>query len=224
MARALLAALVAAIVSLSAPTARATSCVAPALESSLERADVVFTGSATVDRETGVETLARFAVSRVFKGTVPREVPVRGGGLAGASFQTGKRYLVFAQLDPNGQLWAHLCGGTGAVDPAWLSQLGAGTAPSPGGDPVAGSTSSPDAQTASEPAESSDASAPQPARPPETGAPAQPAEPSDSGANPVPPRGGCGACGVGAPVAPAPLHWPSLLLLAAGRVRRQFRP
>lgn len=227
MTRALLVALVVAVVSLSAPSAQATSCVAPELESSLERADVVFTGRATVDRETGIETLARFAVSRVFKGTVPLEVRVRGGGLAGASFQTGKRYLVFAKLEPNGQLWAHLCGGTGAIDPAWLSQLGAGTSPSIGGDPVAGSASSPDAQAVSEPAESSDASSQQPARSPETGAPAPPAEPSDSAAKPVPPRGGCGACGVGAPVAPVapvPLHWPSLLLLVAGRLRRQFRP
>ncbi|MBK7579619.1 MAG: hypothetical protein IPI67_05360 [Myxococcales bacterium] len=207
-------------------TAPATSCDVPQLGSSLERAMLVFTGRATVREDTGNQTLVDMAVERVFKGSVPRKLRVSGGGLKGAMFTTGKRYLVFARILDAGEVVAHLCGGTQQLPSDWVKRLGAGSAPTSGGAPVAAINDAGAADaTPVEPVE------PAPAAPeavavaptsntPEADGP-RPA-PGPPGVTP-PPSGGCGSCGVtSAKGTAAGLPW-LILLTALGR-RRRGRP
>lgn len=56
-------------------------------------------------------------VEQVHKGALPEAVQVMGGGVTGASFEHGKRYLVFATMlhtdrALNQLVFAELCGGT----------------------------------------------------------------------------------------------------------------
>lgn len=208
--------------------AQATSCAPPELEPSLERATLVFTGRASVQSETGHQTLVTMTLDRVFKGSAPRKLEVSGGGLKGATFETGKGYLVFARIDPDGQVFAHLCGGTQALPSDWVKRLGSGSAPTTGGKAVAAVPEAGATPNAASDPSSPELAGPEPSAPEAplgdpvkgpSGADAPPAAPAPNPNATPPPSGGCGSCGVPAQTrAPGALPW--LLLVAAVASRR----
>lgn len=231
--RILLSALLASL--LLARTADATSCVKPELPTSLSHADVVFVGRAVVESQTGIETWARLAVERVFKGEVPKSVRVHGGGMSGSTFETGKRFLVFAQLADDGQVNAHLCGGTGVVQTEWLKQLGAGRPPK-GSRALSGNAkdvdagvdaaSTPDAAPATPTSAQSSTPPESPTETPATAAGAPTAAPASAPTGEpapaaVPPQGGCGACALANQRVPAASLWLAIAIVGVLRRRRR---
>lgn len=103
---------------LAATPAHACSCSppAPACEA-LWHTAVVFIGEATaVTAQPGYVQLVTFKVEETFRGQVQGTVMVSGGGVCGAIFEQGKKYLVYA----NGQapLSAGLCGRTRLLEQA----------------------------------------------------------------------------------------------------------
>ncbi len=128
--RAYLAALVAALMLLTSRASQATSCGPAGFEDSKEGARFVFSGTATAMGNTGQSPRAEFQVDRVFKGDVAKHVYIESLGMRSASFESGKRYLVFANLTKKGELSASLCGGTRMAPTDWIKRLGPGRAPS----------------------------------------------------------------------------------------------
>jgi len=192
--------------------ARATSCDVPTFERSRDAADVVFVGRATaVAEKGGYATTSTFAVERVYRGETPANVEVEGGGLKGALFQSGKRYLVFGRIVETG-LFAHLCGGTQRADDAaaWIAQLGDGKPP---GTAIASGK-----PLAEPPPPSAEAPAPAEAPPPSPAAPLEIVPPAPP---PAGPKSGCGGCAVAR--GPDPSLLPFLALLAAIRKATGFR-
>lgn len=213
--------------------ARATSCAVPELGPSTDRADVVFVAKVTAERDHSVYTLA---VERVFKGSATKTVKARGGGMKGASFELGKRFLVFGTLTPNdgeAPLFAHLCGGTQLADQAkdWIAKLGGGTAPgkalASGAAPSASPDAAPPPEVTPEPQPSA---SPEPT--PDTAPPSSAAPPVVPPTSPTPAAapgasGGCAACAVGAPATPAHDRLTALALLvfvAMSARRSMIRP
>ena len=74
--------------------------------------DAVFTGKVTsvVEGKDHVD-LATFEVTKTLRGTVPKTVVVRGGGVCGAMFEAGESYFVYAS-GSGAQLSASLCSRT----------------------------------------------------------------------------------------------------------------
>lgn len=122
--------------------AYACSCAVGTVGEHYQKADAVFTGR-VVDRtvtqselrmrSSGEPARHTFAVKTVYKGDVqPAQVVVSAGSSCGLEASGPGPFLVFATNrapgppapDP-GQYAAHLCGGTQAVTPAVLSQIGA---------------------------------------------------------------------------------------------------
>jgi hypothetical protein len=207
-----------AVISMSTPRlASATSCAPPDYDASFESADVVFIGTADKVVPTNVVVVAHFSVARVFKGKLPAQVRVQGGGMPGAHFEPKRRYLVYAGLmvdkasRVHAQLHAHLCSGTVETDfaPAWVERLGAGRPPQ-AGPIVAGAASDPVPSNPVSGDPPPEAPVPeQPATPPLTGepepeAPLEPEPPhaapgTDNPAQvaPTASRTGCAGCAVG---------------------------
>jgi len=233
--RPLLVVLAVALGLLGTSSARATSCAVPELGPSAASADVVFVGTVVGEREHRIYTLN---VSRVYKGQVTKTVKVLGGGMKGASFEVGKRFLVFARIQlaqsqpVEAPLFAHLCGGTGLADQAkdWIAKLGSGT--EPGKDlvtgnapaaPVAGAGSEAPATPAPEPAPTT---APSAQPPPTHEAPAPTTAPAPETRAPAraPPESGCAACNLGAPASDTSLEpWALVALWAVRRARNSKR-
>jgi len=142
---------------------------------------------------------------------------VLGGGLKGAMFQSGRRYLVFARLaeQPTNlpPLFAHLCGGTQQLDAAsaWIPQLGQPR--SPGARLVSGEVVTPPPQP-STPPPVTPSPAPAPATAPSPEAAAPPA-PEAMAPQPVAPQGqqGCSGCASARQARGVP-GWPFALALA----------
>ena len=102
----------AAVGALGAAPARACSCAPPppACEA-LWHTAIVFSGEATaVVEQTGHSQLVTFKVDETFRGAVKGTVMVRGGGMCGAIFAPGKKYIVYASGPP--PLSASLCSRT----------------------------------------------------------------------------------------------------------------
>lgn len=206
--------------------ARATSCAPPELGPSTDRADVVFVAKVTAHRD---HTLFSLSTERVFKGDVPKGVQARGGGMKGASFEVGKRFLVFGKLTPDdaeAPLFAHLCGGTQLADQAkeWIAKLGPGSAPGKALARGVGPSAPPDAAP---PPSAAQGPEPAPTVAPEPTVAAPPA-PAPTPVAPDPPaapavRSGCAACALGTPWSPANGARPALALLALAAVAMAAR-
>lgn len=144
--RSLVVAIALALTSLSlslAERAHATSCVPPELGSSSERAELIFVGTAGWSRPSHELTITWFRVEQVHKGGSPESVQVMGGGMTGARFEYGKRYLVFATMlhterALNQLVFAELCGGTELASERadWIAALGPGAPPGKPGTPL----------------------------------------------------------------------------------------
>jgi exopolysaccharide biosynthesis protein len=91
-----------------------------------KRADVVFTGTVTSITDTdpsdqSAPLKVQFEVAKVYKG-YPKEVThvytPKDGAMCGATFEVGKKYTVFAQIN-GGQKETSNCSGTkqGTIDP-----------------------------------------------------------------------------------------------------------
>lgn len=107
---------------LSAPTARACTCIGPPPPAeALSEAAAVFVGTADdldeVDGQRGKELSVRLHVDRVYKGLEGEQVAVRtasNGAACGFGFERGERYLVYAH-EYEGQLRVSLCSRTRAA-------------------------------------------------------------------------------------------------------------
>jgi hypothetical protein len=109
-----LVALVCAAVLIADRPAEACSCAPPPPPCEVfSRAGAVFVGKVTSTRTTpDHETIATFAVEKVFKGLVlVKTIDVHGGGMCGATFRVGEKYFVYAS-DTGGHWYAGLCGRT----------------------------------------------------------------------------------------------------------------
>jgi hypothetical protein len=122
--------------------AHATSCVPPRVDRSSEDADVIFVGIAGGSRAKQDLSITAFRVEQVYKGVVPVTIEVVGGGMRGARFDAGQRYLVLASFQsfeegPSLRPFAGLCSGTGLVvdRTEWLAALGPAAAPARAGTP-----------------------------------------------------------------------------------------
>lgn len=140
--RTLLAAVVAAGMLLMADPARACSCTVRSPSAYLADASAAFRGEVVAVTGGGAGAVtALFAVDVVYKGTVPRSVPVRTGGngdTCAIPLTEGGVYVVFASGDA-GALSASLCGGT-TEDRGYLDREGiapASAAPSAPPGPAA---------------------------------------------------------------------------------------
>ncbi|GMV14718.1 MAG: hypothetical protein AMXMBFR56_29420 [Polyangiaceae bacterium] len=212
--------LLALLLALDLRAAHATSCIEPELGPSSANADVVFVATVASEKDHSVYGLS---VERVYKGEVPKSVKARGGGMKGASFQRGKRFLVFARLDPSdaeAPLFAHLCGGTQLAEQVrdWMTKLGDGS--TPGTTLASGSAAAaPAPEAAPEPVPAPE---PEPAPEPVSAPPLEPEpEPAPAPAPlPAPADAGCAACALGA-ASPGPsATWLALGLGAAFATRR----
>lgn len=117
---------VAGVLSVSSAPACACTCYPLSPLEQAAMADVIFTGRAVEQRNSGglftmpgpVDT--RFAVERSHKGEVPPEIVVQGGrdaGICGVSYDLGEQYTVFARSQ-DGVLTTTICSGTkrGTID------------------------------------------------------------------------------------------------------------
>jgi MYXO-CTERM domain-containing protein len=219
------------------PPIEATSCAVPELQSSTENADVVFVGTAGKIEQTGHgSTRVLFRVDRVHKGSVPAALTLDAGGMKGATFEAGKRYLVFAILperrsDESSLPFAHLCGGSQLASDghAWVASLGAGNPPARTGSPVvSGKSAAPAPSASSTPVPAPSAPAPQPDPSPSAAPPLTIDAPAPSTSPPPPgeqPRsGGCAGCTSAAPPsAGAPITAAVAALLVALRRRARAK-
>lgn len=219
------------------PRAFATSCAAPELRTSTERAHVIFVGVVAAEtRMSGGMGIYRVEVDRVFKGSMPATVTVLGGGMKGSSFHVGERYLVFGRLPepaapPPPDLFAHLCGGTqptaGALE--WLATLGAGDPPTGAGTSVVAGPPSdpPGAPAAPPPAPNGNAAATDPAgraQDPMATPPPDNASATAPAASTPPTSGGCAGCTSARSDPGFSAHLPlALLALAIPRLARRRR-
>ncbi len=225
-----IAALLTLAVILFAPRAFATSCAAPELKGSSDRADVILVGVVAAETPMGGGMgIYRLRVDRVFKGSVPATVNVSGGGMKGSSFTVGERYLVFGKLpEPSAprppDLFAHLCGGTQPAARAadWLAALGAGTSPTAAGTAItAGSTADVPAapQFASAPPAQTEVPPPRPLA--DSTAPSPPTDSSQATTGSTPATsGGCAGCTSAGRHRPAPSFAAALMALLC--VARRF--
>jgi hypothetical protein len=177
--------------------ASATSCAEPVLETSIERADVVFVGLAGPKRDLGHgAAIVPFTVDRVYRGRVPSVVLVMAGGIKGAMVDTGQKYLVFATLRPvekkgDPPLFAHLCGGSQLAAQAgpWIAELGHGDRPAFPDEPIQSGKPPPAPELPPDP--------PPDGGPPKT-APPPAVDPSPAAPKDPPPQpakgGGCAGC------------------------------
>ena len=154
--RLLLTSLVAAVglVLASYSPAQACSCAMRAPAAHLGSSDVVFTGT-LLDRIPPPEAPVMssmdparhvFAVDRVYVGDVGATTEVLSA-VSGAScglenMEVGEEYLVMAELEPDGQAWAGLCGGTAPAGHRNVAQVeqraGPGRVPVPVEAPAPG--------------------------------------------------------------------------------------
>jgi hypothetical protein len=102
----------AAVLAVRPRTAEACSCEPPPPTcEAFWQTDAVFTGEVTAVQTTGDGIAATFQVGEKLRGAVGKTMVIEGGGMCGATFEQGRRYIVYAHGSA-GQLRAGLCSRT----------------------------------------------------------------------------------------------------------------
>lgn len=94
--------------------AHACSCAAAPLEVHVQRAALVFVGTAEDSKDAPEGVVTRFRVTTIFKGSASRHVDIRTANneaACGVPFVEGRSYAVFAGGE-GGMLTTNLCAGT----------------------------------------------------------------------------------------------------------------